>query len=521
MQPGGQYQATIHSIMQMLKQRRVTEAVNASLAFSAAYPQSNDALLLLAKARQMQGRFDDMLKSLQVALQREPDNPSLQLQFAGACQFCGRHDQAIQQLRMVERDAWDNAEILQNTAQLYVGSAQYEDAHRCFVRAVELDSGNAQFLNNLASSYIAVGNLQEAEATYDKLIARRPKNFEAWYNRSSLRKQTESSNHIRQLERLLKKVPAGDPRETPLCYTLAKEYEDLGKDRRSFSCLRRGADSFRRRSNYDVQLDVDLMRRIAELFDARYAASVKSADERRGPIFVLGLPRSGSTLVERILSNHSDVTSLGEITDLGMTLNRVAQTTDRRQLLQNLARLDPNDVGSSYLASTSSYGIGTPCFVDKTPVNFLYVGLIAKALPAATIIDVRRHPVDSCLSMYRALFREGYPFSYDLDDLASYYIAYHGLMRHWRETFPGSVVEVSYEALVDDLETVSKTVVSQCGLEWQQACAEFEKNRSPVATASAAQVRRPIYRDALARWRRFETQLAPLIEQLKKAGIPI
>ena len=263
------------------------------------------------------------------------------------------------------------------------------------------------------------------------------------------------------------------------------------------------------------------MKRIAELFDQAYADNVKGAPERRGPIFVLGLPRSGSTLVDRIISTHSNVESMGEINDFALTLTRLGRSSDRQQSLEGSVRIDPDQLGQSYIRSVASYGSDAPYFIDKTPTNFLYIGLIAKALPGASIIHVRRHPVDSCLSMYRALFRTGYPFSYDLDDLAEYYIAYDAMMKHWRTMFPGIVLDVSYEEMVEDQERVSKDIIAHCGLAWEPACLEFDRNVAPVATASAAQVRKPIYRDALARWRRFETQLAPLIKRLQEAGIAL
>lgn len=263
------------------------------------------------------------------------------------------------------------------------------------------------------------------------------------------------------------------------------------------------------------------MKRVAEHFDRSYAENMKAAPERRGPIFIMGLPRSGTTLVDRIVSSHSDVESMGEITDFAMTMTRLCWSLDKRQLIEASARIDPDRLGQAYFRSVAGYGSKVPYFIDKTPINFLYVGLIAKALPGASMIHVRRHPVDNCLSMYRTLFRTGYPFSYDLDDLAEYYIAYDRLMKHPQTAFPGAVLDVSYEELVDHQERVSKDIVAHCGLEWEPACLEFDRNAAPVATASAAQVREPIYRSALARWRRFETQLAPLIGRLEKAGIAL
>lgn len=516
-----QYQSTVQNIISLLKQRRVDEAVAACLVFSKLHPESNDALLLLGKARQMQGRFGDMLELVEFALKRQPENIGLQLQFAGACQFCGHHDRARIQLVQIENVAHDNAALLQDVAQLYVEAGRYEDAHRCYLRAVELDRNHPQFLKNLASSFIAVGDLRGAEETYSRAIDRSPDSYEAWYNRSTLRRQTAENNHIRELEKALGSLAPGGAGDAALCYALAREYEDLGEDARSFSYLKRGADSVRRQIGYDVQLDVALMKRIAEIFDRIHAENAKPATERRGPIFVLGLPRSGTTLVERIISSHSAVESMGEISDFALTLNRVARTSDREKLLEACARIDPDQVGESYIRSVASRGLETAYFIDKTPTNYLYIGLIAKSLPGASIVHVRRNPVDSCLSMYRTLFRTGYPFSYDLDDLGEYYVAYDALMRHWRTVFPDHLLEVSYEELVENQECVSRAIVARCGLDWETACLEFDTNAAPVATASAAQVRKPLFRDGVERWRRFESQLAPLIERLRKAGIAI
>lgn len=517
----GHYQSAVRNILELLNQRRVDEAAAACQVLLKTNPESNDALLLLGKARQQQGRFEEMLQLVETALSRAPQMSSLQLQFVGACQFCGHHDRALQELEKVERSARKDAALLQNVAELYVHSGKHEDAHRCYLRAAKLDRKNPRCLYNLASSYVAVGDLRQAAETYSKVIDLDPRNYDAWHNRSTLRKKTRNRNHTAKLEKAIQKLAPDDPGEASLCYALSKELEDLGDNRRSFTYLKRGADSRRRRLQYDVQSEVSFMTRIAALFDGSYAANLTSAPERRGPIFVLGLPRSGTTLVDRIISSHSEVESLGEIPDFALALTRLGRTTDRLRLLEASALVDPDQLGREYLRSAASYGSQSPYFIDKSPTNYLYVGLIAKALPGASIVHVQRHPLDSCFAMYRALFRMGYPFSYDLEDLGEYYIAYDALMRHWRETFPDTVLDVSYEELVDNQERVSNEILDHCGLAWEAACLEFDRNMAPVATASAAQVRKPIYRDALSRWRRFETQLAPLIDRLQAAGIVI
>ncbi|MDJ0709048.1 MAG: sulfotransferase [Woeseiaceae bacterium] len=515
------YQATVNHIMGLLRQNRLDEAASACIALSKSYPQSNDALLLLGKTRQMQGRLDDMFQLVESALERDPNNIATQLQFAGACSSCGRHAEGLAQLRKIEKKARGNAVLLQHVAQNYTRTRKFEDAHRCFLEASSLDPQDPGALSSLASSCIAVGDLDKAETLFSKVIRLNSGNSDAWYNRSTLRKRSAEDNYVADLERALGELPAGDAGTVALCYALAKEHEDLGEDEACFEYLKRGADSYRRQISYDVNAEIGVMERIAQLFDRDYVARVEPAPPRSGPIFVLGLPRSGTTLVDRIISSHTDVTSMGEIPDFAIALTRTVNTSDRNRSLDASVNVDPDTLGLGYLENVAGYDPGTPYFIDKTPTNFLYVGLIAKALPGSRIIHVKRHPVDSCLSLYRALFRSAYLYSYELDELARYYIAYNRLMEHWHTILPGRIFDVAYEAIIADQESVSRELLDHCELAWQDECLTFDKNLAPVATASAAQVRSPLYRDALSRWRRFEAQLEPLITRLRNAGIEI
>ncbi|MDJ0749368.1 MAG: sulfotransferase [Woeseiaceae bacterium] len=520
-QPNTDYQSTIQHIMGLLRQMRLDEAASACIAFSRSYPQSNDALLLLGKVRQMQGRYDEMLQLIDTALKRDPGNVGLQLQYAGAASYCGRHAENFELLQEIEKTARKNASLLQQVAKTYTMIRRFEDAHRCYRQAAKLDRRDPDALNNLAASHITIGELDKAEELFSKVIRLNRRNSDAWYNRSTLRRQSASNNHVPALERALNELSPDDPGTVALCYALAKEHEDLGEDDTSFSYLKRGADVYRRQINYDVNSEIAVMERIRTLFDSDYVARAGTATRRPGPIFVLGLPRSGTTLVDRIVSSHSEVSSMGEIPDFAISLTRLVKTSKRDESLEASVSVDPDRLGRSYLESVAGYEPGTPYFIDKTPMNFLYIGLIAKALPGASIIHVKRHPVDSCLSLYRALFRSAYLFSYDLDDLARYYVAYDGLMNHWRAVLPDRIFDVSYEAIVDDQDGVSRTIIDHCGLEWQDRCLAFHRNAAPVASASAAQVRSPIYRNALSRWRRFENQLQPLIAKLRQAGIDV
>lgn len=503
----------------MLGQRRADEAVTAAQALAGLRPESAEPLLLLGRARQQQGRFDDMLALARKALATDPAHRGAQLQFAEASIFCGQHHVALQQLEQLESAAANDPLLLQHIAEYYAHMGKHEQAHRCYLRAAEKEPDSPRFLYNLASSQVAIGELSAAEATFTRVIELNPDDYDAWQNRSNLARQTSTENHIDELIDRLENLRPGAAGEVPLCYALAKEYEDLGEFARSFEFLRRGANSRRQRMAYDVGNDVAILKRIAELFAEPQGPQPGS--QRSGPIFIMGLPRSGTTLVDRIVSSHSRVESMGEINDFALTLTRLGKASDKNKLLQASLAIDPKMLGDTYIESVTSYGLGADFFIDKTPANYLYVGLLQRALPKAPMIHLTRHPIDSCLAMYRTLFRMGYPFSYDLNDLADYYIAYHGLIEHWRQLYPDTLLGVSYEELVDDQLGVSQRIIEHCGLQWEPACLEFDSNAAPVATASAAQVRKPIYRDALARWRNYETELQPLIQRLEAAGIAL
>lgn len=270
---------------------------------------------------------------------------------------------------------------------------------------------------------------------------------------------------------------------------------------------------------YRVEDDVDTMRDIATHFSAAFMQRESAGFDDARPLFVVGLPRSGTTLVERILASHSRIGSRGESSDLAMALTRHAgPCATRAALLQRSTELDFRALGKDYVAGIA--GHAGDRVVDKTPANFLYLGLIAKALPHARIVCVRRHPVAVCHAMYKTLFRMAYPFSYDLHDLAHYWLGFDQLMAHWRTVLPAhQLLEVDYEQLVADPETTARRLIEHVGLAWEPDCLQFHANPQPSLTASAAQVRQPIYHSSVEAWRRYEKQLSPLIDALRDAGV--
>jgi len=490
---------------------------------------SAEQLVSASRLAQQKGDFTAMLDQAKRALALSPDHEDAALRLAECHLFCGEVDASVAQLNTLEKAARDNPRLLQRVAELYTQCSQFSQARRCHARAVERQPGNPGFIYNLAASCIALGELSEAERLLNEVIRLDPRDYDAWQNRSTLRRQTPEDNHVDQLMAVLGQLGENDPGRVQICYALAKELEDLERFEESFRCLQEGAMARRVRLDYDVGRDISALDWIAETFNPELMQSAPPIADAGLPVFVLGLPRSGTTLVDRIISSHSQAASLGEINSLVFALMRTvgdtastdSAVTTRSDLISRSARIDFPVLGERYTQAIAAYGHKQKRLIDKTPLNFLYLGLIRMAMPQARVIHVRRHPVDSCYAMYKTLFRMGYPFTYSLQDVGRYYIAYRELMNHWRNVAPGSFLEVDYEALVADQETESRRMVEWCGLEWEPACLEFHRSTTPAATASAAQVRQPIYSTSVGKWRCYEKQLTPFVTRLREHGIVV
>ncbi len=397
----------------------------------------------------------------------------------------------------------------------------YPRALAAYMKAVELAPSESRYWFNRAAVRRFLGELALAEGDYDEAIRRAPRDAQAYLNRSELRPQTGDHNHVEELEHALGDGPPDWRYQVPLHYALAKEYEDLADYQSSWRHLAAGAALRRRHLRYDVRTDVATAEWIREAFPALDLSGGTRTDR---PIFVVGMPRTGSTLVERILGNHEDVHPAGELQDFGLAvvsavrayLGRDAQ---RREMVFASSRVDQAGLGADYLHRTRSRAGHKARFIDKLPLNYLYIGLIAQSLPDARIVHVVRSAMATCYAIFKVLFEQGYPFSYDLGELADYYIAYRRLMRHWHSVLPGRLIEVAYESLVDDPAAETRRMLSALGLPWQAACVDILGNRAPSTTASAAQVRRPIHRESVDQWRHYESQLAPVAGRLRAAGI--
>ncbi len=397
-------------------------------------------------------------------------------------------------------------------------------------RAVALAPQRPELLFNRAAVRRFVGALEDAERDYDQVIALKPNDYEAYRNRSELRRQTPERNHLAELDAAHARDDLDWRARVQLLYALGKEHEDLHHYAEAFRCYDAGARLRRAHLRYDVAVDEATVDWLIEAFPSQPAAPDRGAqagDLGAGIVFIVGLPRSGSTLVERILAGHPDITPGGELPcfthALMMSVRRPGERAPpaRREVVSRAARLDYAALGRAYLERVHAAVDAGPRFTDKMPLNYLYCGLIARALPGARIVHVRRSPLASCFAMYKALFADGYPFSYDLTELARYFAAYSRLMRHWQALLPGRIHELEYEALIADPRSETRRLLEFCDLGWFDGCLEFHRVSAASTTASAAQVRQPLYAGAAEQWRHYRDELQPLRRALESAGVEV
>jgi tetratricopeptide (TPR) repeat protein len=466
------------------------------------------------------------LEAIDHALALAPKDGRSLLQKAHCLRMLRRQAEALDTANTARQAANDDAVALDALGTFYSLSGEQRLALAAYDRALELAPRSAAILFNRATIRRFVGQLAAAEDDYDHVIAARPNDYEAYKNRSDLRTQSAERNHVAELVRLLAPGVTDWRGEVQLRFALAKEYEDLADYTNSWKHLDRGARLRRRHLQYDVERDVATVDWIIDAFPGAPAASSAGCSSEE-PIFIVGLPRSGTTLVERILGSHSTVHSAGELNDFSQAIVDAAvgstgsRNMPREELVARAATLDFAALGRDYLARTRPATGHTPHFTDKMPVNYLYCGIIHRAFPKAKIVHLTRHPLAVSYAMYKTLFSDGYPFSYDLNEIGRYYAAYRKLMGHWHATLPGVVYDLSYEQLVADQEGESRRLLEFCGLPWEDACLAFHLNRAPTTTASAAQVRHALYDSSREQWRHYATPLEALRSQLTAAGIAV
>ncbi len=416
-----------------------------------------------------------------------------------------------------------NGKLLWQLGKLYHHHNLQVEAIKQFERALPLVGDHPSLLYDLSIARFFSGDFAGAEHDLDRMLVVAPQAGPAMYLRAVLRRQGAQDNHVGHIEAQLKAGIDRAADEAAALYALAKELEDLGEHQKSFSALEAGARKLRSTLRYDISAVSASLQEIQTTFDIDSMSTPGEGWNEAGAIFIVGMPRTGTTLAERMLLQSGEVKAAGELMDFGSLLTAAMQQKLSKKPgltpAQAALEIDFAALGREYMQGARQMAGGSPLFIDKLPANYMYCGMIRKALPNAKIIHLVRDPLDSCYAVFKTLFFSAYDFSYDLDELGEYYIAYHRTMRHWHAAMPGGILDVRYEDLVADTEVQARRIYDWCGLEWNADALGVPSEKSVFATASAAQVREPVHRRSVGSAHRHADKLAPLAAKLAAAGV--
>jgi tetratricopeptide (TPR) repeat protein len=459
------------------------------------------------------GRRNEAIEQFRTALAVKPDFPNAHNNLGNALQAGGQREEAVTHYRQAIALQPNYAEAHNNLANVLRLLGRGAESLPHYERALAIDPDYVDAQYNYGNALKELGRFDDAAAAFRRTIALDPKKAGAWLDLVETQKISADDPAIQAIEKLVAdKKSLKDADRLPLHFALGRVYDDLGRHDDAFRHFARGNAMRRREISYNEPQMVEYFSEIKRIFTPELMRDkAGGGDPSPVPLFILGMPRSGSTLVEQILATHPKVFGAGELEDM----QRLAKTLPYPDGLPGADAERLREIGRSYMKGIEALGSKAVLISDKMPGNFFYVGLIRLILPNARIIHTQRNAVDTCLSCYSKLFVGQQNYSYEPGELGRYWRQYDSLMAHWRNILPeDSMLEIRYADVVADIETQARRLIAFCGLDWDDACLDFYKNKRPVMTASVAQVRRPIYQSSVGRWRAYERHLAPLLKEL-------
>jgi tetratricopeptide (TPR) repeat protein len=484
-----------------------------------------EAMRLLARIGIARKVFDDAELLLAAVLGLAPGYRAARKEYAEVLIELHKYPEARRELERLLKEDRDNRQYYQELyATTSVGLGEHERAVALYRDLLQRTPADPELHLSIAHALKTLGRRDEAIESYRRAAACRPNFGDAYWSLANLKTYRFTDEELRRLRAAEADPAVGLIDRFHLCFALGKALEDQGEFAESFRYYELGNALKRSESKYLPEIIESNTRRQIEVCTAEFFASRRGwGVQNPDPIFIVGLPRSGSTLIEQILASHSTVEGTQELATVqqivGTLRGRDPDLNNSRypRILAQLTGGDFRQLGEKYLADTRVYRTGRAFFIDKMPNNFRHLGLIHLMLPRAKIIDARREPIACCFSNLKQLFAQGQEFTYSVDDIARYYRTYLELMRQWDRVLPGWVLRVHHEHVVDDLEGNVRRILDFCGLDFEPQCIEFHKTVRSVRTASSEQVRRPIYRQGLDQWKNFEPWLEPLKEALGDA----
>jgi tetratricopeptide (TPR) repeat protein len=481
------------------------------------------ALCGLAALSLAADRPHDAERLLRHALRQSEHLPLIHRGLAPALMALGRLAEAEEVARYLTKIEPQSPQSWVVTAGVAIRLMRQAQAVEAYERALQLRPQEVGLQMSIGHLQKTLGRRAESEGSYKVALGMDPGRAEAYWSLADLKNYTFDDAEVSAMRRLIASDPRGPSNEAQLNYALGKALEQRQRYAEAFAHYARGAALRRREAPFDIAEFERRSEGIARFFGRAFFDRCRgSGDPSPAPIFIVGLPRSGSTLVEQILASHSAVEGTMELPNVLNVVQEFDDLAPARDGYPQTVALVPaerlTELGRRYLGQTAPLlRLQRERFTDKLPNNFSHVGLIHAMLPHATVVDVRRHPLDACFSTFKQYFAEGQAFSYDLEDLGRYYRCYLALMDHWDEVLPGKVLHLHYEELVRSPEASIRRLLGHCGLPFEPACLSFHETQRPVRTASAEQVRQPLYTSAIGYWRHFDRELEPLRRALGDA----
>ena len=500
---------------------------------------------------QLQGENEKAISWLEKAISQDPDNAVIHNNLGNALWSLGKSEEAVAAYKCALELNPDLADSYRNLGTVLLELEELDDAINCFNHALRINPRDIKSYQGLGKARNAQGDLDQAVSAYREAIAIDPANAEyyrelgrafgdhgeiekaisahrkaveinpqyamAYQALSKNKKFTEYDDDMKAMETLLSTKATSDKDSIHLAFGLGKAYEDLGNFDKSMEFVIQATRLKRNSFDYSISDSQQQFDRIREVFSPDFFSNhLDLGDPDRTPIFILGMPRSGTSLVEQILASHPAVFGAGEVNDLVKVFQSIKKPVDKKQSdtfpegFSDLDGRDFADLGKQYIVGIRKYSTDARFITDKMPHNFLRIGFIRTILPNARIIHCTRDPMDNCLSLFKTDLLNGHRYSYDMSELGQYYRMYLELMDYWRDSLPGFIYDQSYEELVSCQKKQVSQLLQHCGLPWDDSCMDFHKTRRKVNTASNAQVSRPIYKDSVQLWKRYEKQLEPL-----------
>lgn len=505
------------AVTDLIAQGKLLKAEELCRQFLIKIPHHVEGMRLLADIGMRLGVLDDAEFLLESARKFAPDNVQIRIDYIQALRKRQKFEQALEQAEDLLKTSPQNPQFQSLYAIESMQTGDYKSAITMFDNVLKRIPGDAITLTSKGHAYKTLGQYESAVDAYHAALASQAQHGDAYYSLANLKIYSFSDDEIDNMH-----VQESNPNLSHidriyLCFALGKAYEDKQDFKSSFKYYERGNRLKKAQRRYNAERmseDLKAQRDVctAEFFESRSGTGHDAPD----PIFIVGLPRAGSTLLEQILSSHSQIDGtleLPNILSLSQRLRRRGRESDASgypEILRELSEEELATFGEQFISDTRIHRHGAPFFIDKMPNNFRHIGLIQLILPNAKIIDARRHPMACCFSGFKQLFAEGQEFSYDLTDIGQYYRDYVELMDHWDEVLPGKVLRVHYEDVVADLEPQVRRLLDYCGLPFEQACVDYHTTERAVRTPSSEQVRQPIFKSGLEQWRNFEPYLDPL-----------